>query len=575
MNNNGSGLVRVATYARVSTQEQALEGTSLEFQDSQLAAFCQLQGWTIINSYTDPGFSGKDGNRPGLERLLSDVKIGLFDKVVVYKLDRLSRNLRLLLDIEQKLRSYGVSLISVKESVDTSSPTGKMMFQMFGMVAEWERETIIERTKSGKLQRYKDGCWAGGRVPYGYAYDKGTKKLIVDENSARIVRRIYAEYSDGRTLYSICAGLNKDKIPGRGKNSQGWRETGIRQVMLNPVYKGILVVHRYTHISNINKIDLSNAIQIPVPPVVTEQMWNTAQERLKSNKHVKPLKGDEFLLQGMISCGLCGYAYRTDRNTGNTKFYLCRGTMKSKHLDGSPRCQSQSLKAEWLENEVWQRVLEIINDPNKLLAVIKDTIENLRSREADLSARIKPINDRLAKIAEQKAKLADDWVIRHMNSAKFKELRADLDREEAHIKALRAKIDPAQIEELESTRGILRFWEGQIKSMAWNTENEDGSMIRLTDRPHQAALKVIGFEDSTRGATMGFPASKREMLNKLQMHLVVFDDRINVNSLFPIAPINNQLCTSTGGLRGILAFRSKKNPSHSPFKKGRGLNVKE
>ena len=93
----------------------------MEFQDSQLTAYCQLQGWSIINSYTDPGYSGKDGNRPGLERLLSDAKIGLFDRVVVYKLDRLARNLHLLLDIEQKLRGYGASLISVKESVDTST----------------------------------------------------------------------------------------------------------------------------------------------------------------------------------------------------------------------------------------------------------------------------------------------------------------------------------------------------------------------------------------------------------------------------------------------------------------------
>jgi len=155
MNTNGNGSIRVATYTRVSTQEQAQEGTSLDFQDVQLTALCQLQGWSIINSYTDPGYSGKDGNRPGLERLLSDAKIGLFNKVVVYKLDRLARNLRLLLDIEQNLRGCGASMISVKESVDTSTSTGKMMFQMFGMVAEWERETIIERTRNGKLQRLR------------------------------------------------------------------------------------------------------------------------------------------------------------------------------------------------------------------------------------------------------------------------------------------------------------------------------------------------------------------------------------------------------------------------------------
>lgn len=184
--------------------------------------------------------------------------------------------------------------------------------------------------------------------------------------------------------------------------------------------------------------------------------WQTAQERLKNNKHVKPKKQGEFLLQRMITCGVCGYAYRTERVHG-IRYYLCRGRMKYHHLDGSPRCKSPCLKADWLENQVWQRIEEITDDPNRLFLVIKDTIENLRLKEADLSARIRPIDERLAEIAEQKAKLADDWVVRHMNNDKFKELKDNLDREEARIRALRAEIDPSQIAELESTKGVLRF----------------------------------------------------------------------------------------------------------------------
>jgi site-specific DNA recombinase len=542
--NKENTLIRVATYARVSTQEQVQEGTSLDFQGSQLTALCQLHDWSIINSYTDPGYSGKDGNRPGLERLLADAKIGLFDKVVIYKLDRLARNLRLLLEIEQNLKAYGVTITSVKESVDTSTGTGKMVFQMFGMIAEWERDAIVERTKSGRLQRYKDGCWAGGSVIFGYAYNKGTKKLITDEMEARIIRRIYSEYREGKTLNGISEGLNKDKVPGRTKNSQGWRQTVVRDILLNPMYKGTQIVNRHARISNINKIDLSQAIQIQVPAIVDEQVWQIAQERLKNNKHVKPMKQGDFLLQGMITCGACGYAYRTER-VHSARYYCCRGKMKDHHLDGSPRCKSHYLNAEWLEKQVWQRIEEIINDPNRLFEVLRNTIENLRSKEADLSARIRPIDDRLHEIAEQKAKLADDWVVRHMNNEKFKELKDNLDREESRIRALKAEIDPSQIADLESTRGVLRFWENQIKSMAWNTENEDGSMVRLVDRPHQVALKVVGFEDKKLSETFGFPASKRELLDKLQVKLVVFSDRIEVNGLFPIQPINIQSLVST------------------------------
>lgn len=162
---------RVAVYARVSTQEQAVEGTSLEHQSSQLESYCGSRGWAIWQNYADPGYSGKDCDRPGLKRLLGDAKLGLFERVVIYKLDRLARNLRLLLEIEERLKASDVALLSVKESLDTSTAIGRTVFQMLGLVSEWERETIIERTKAGRLQRYREGCWGPGNPPYGYKYD--------------------------------------------------------------------------------------------------------------------------------------------------------------------------------------------------------------------------------------------------------------------------------------------------------------------------------------------------------------------------------------------------------------------
>ncbi len=175
--------VRVVIYARVSTQEQAVEGTSLEYQSDQLESYCQSQGWKVIQEYVDAGFTGKDGDRPKLKHLLADAKLGLFNKVIVYKMDRLARNLRLLLDIEDKLKENGISFHSVKEVFDTSTASGRHFLQMLGMISEWEREAIIERTKAGRLQRYKQGCWGPGNPPYGYKYDRETKKLIVDKTN--------------------------------------------------------------------------------------------------------------------------------------------------------------------------------------------------------------------------------------------------------------------------------------------------------------------------------------------------------------------------------------------------------
>ncbi len=541
MNSRLNNTVRVAAYTRVSTAEQANEGTSLDFQDSQLTTYCQLQGWTLTNRYTDPGRSGKDDDRPGLQRMLSDAKIGLFDKLVVFKLDRLARNLRLLLELEQELRSHAVGLISMKESVDTSTATGKIVFQMFGMVAEWERETITERMKSGRLQRYREGSWAGGKAPYGYSYDKESRKLKIQEDEARIVRRMYAEYADGKSLFAVSQGLNRDSIPARTKNGRGWYQTAVRQVLLNPVYKGTEVVNRHAHISLINTMDLSKAIFISVPPVVSEELWQTAQDRMQGNKHVQPKK-QRALLQGLITCGVCGYGFASKEH-----YYSCRGRMRYVHPDGTAKCQAPYLRAEWIEAEVWNRIEELMNDPNKLFVLIGESIENLRLAEADLSARVKPIDDRLAEIAEQKARLADDWIMRHLNSERFTEHKDNLDREEVRLKSLRAQIDPAQIQELEQTRSMLNFWESQIKAMAWNTENEDGSMARTVERPHKIALKLVGFDEPELSQTMGFPASRRQLLDKLRVKLTVFDEKVEVKAFFPIEPVGVQPCTSIKG----------------------------
>jgi hypothetical protein len=125
----------------------------------------------------------------------------------------------------------------------------------------------------------------------------------------------------------------------------------VRQVLLNPVYKGTEVVNRHAHISLITKMDLSNAIMISVPALVSEQIWQIAQDRMQNNKHVKPNKQGSFLLQGMITCGVCGYGYGSDRH-----YYRCRGRMKYVHPDELPRCNSPYIRKEWLENEVWTRI---------------------------------------------------------------------------------------------------------------------------------------------------------------------------------------------------------------------------
>jgi len=535
--------IRVAVYARVSTQEQAVEGTSLEHQSEQLVHYCQSQGWDIAGKYIDPGFTGKDGDRPALRRLLSDAKLGLFNKVVVYKMDRLARSLRLLLNIEDKLKEHGISFHSVKETFDTSTASGRHFLQMLGMISEWERETIIERTKAGRLQRYREGCWAGGKPAYGYTYNRESKKLIINKQEARIVRRIFEYYNSGKSLSYISNTLNDEKIPARHNNGKGWRATAVRNMLINPVYKGMLIVNRHHHISDIAKVDMSKAITIGVSKIVTEKDWLSAQRHLVDNKRVRPVRENKWLLQGLIMCGDCGLGFKAEGHP-NHRYYSCRGRLKQYRIDGSPRCTSPRFKADWLEEQVWTRIEEIINDPNKLKPILEETIENLKCREEELWDRIRPINDRLTEIDEQKTKLADEWVSSNMKPEKFKELKRSLDKEEARLKSIRTENDPAQLEEFESTKSLLLFWQNQLESMAWNTETEDYRMIRLIDKPHETALQVIGLEDKSVSESLHFSTTKRELLDKLQVRVVVFRDRIEIKAIFLIEPIYSQKYTS-------------------------------
>ena len=534
MANNTDQSIRVATYARVSTQEQATENTSMASQSDQLTAYCQMRGWTIINSYVDPGFTGKNGDRPGLKQLRADARIGLFDKVLVCKLDRLARSLRLLMDVEAELKEYNISLTSIRESVDTSNGTGKMVFQLFGMVAEWDRENIIERTKSGRIQRYKSGCWAGGKPTFGYSYDKTTRKLVINEDQAKIVRLIFSGYNSGKSIKAMNRVLDDERIPTIRGKERGWIDSGIRFMLINPIYKGTLIVNRKCNVAYINKVDLSKAIIIKVPAIVSESVWNMAQSRLRTNRKLRPSRKNPWLLQGLITCGQCGLSYQGQYRTAIDRVYACRGRLRENHTDGSPRCNGLTLTTSWLEDEVWMKISDILANPDKLREVIQESLGILKERQAELDSILKPINEKLADITDKKAKLADDWVVSNMDPDKYKKLQFDLKKEEIRLKSLKANMDPTRLVELENINKTLQYWQYQFQSSTLPSGDNDGG-IKLLEKI-KAEIKIYGFEDIDAIESITSPTLKRQILDKLQVNLVIFNDRIEIRCQIPMEP---------------------------------------
>lgn len=228
----------VALYIRVSTQEQASEGYSIDEQRERLVKYAEAQSWSVYRVYSDPGFSGGSLERPGLRSLILDVNAGKVNKVVVYKLDRLSRSQKdTLYLIEDVFLPASVDFVSMTENFDTGTPLGRAMIGILSVFAQLEREQIKERMSLGREGRAKSGLFHGSnRIPIGYRYEDG--QLVVDPYEAEIVRRIYREFNSGKTKASIASGFQREGITTHfGKITAGT----VHSVVTNRVAIGIIV----------------------------------------------------------------------------------------------------------------------------------------------------------------------------------------------------------------------------------------------------------------------------------------------------------------------------------------------
>ncbi|HEX2622654.1 MAG TPA: recombinase family protein [Phototrophicaceae bacterium] len=205
---------RAAIYLRVSTEDQAVEGYGLDVQRERAKAQLTAKGWRFAGEYVDAGISGtkEASERPGLAALLEASQAGELDAVVVLALDRLGRNTRLVLALVETFTTFGVALVSCKESLDTSTPQGQFVLTMFAALAQLERDTIVERTTAGRNERGRIDGEKGGRVPFGYVRT-ADNTVVVDDTAAGVVRMIFGWRSAGATLTSIADRLNADNIP--------------------------------------------------------------------------------------------------------------------------------------------------------------------------------------------------------------------------------------------------------------------------------------------------------------------------------------------------------------------------
>jgi len=499
--------MRSALYRRVSLDEQ-VTGTSLDNQKAKLEAFCDSD--EAILDYCDAGYSGKDDKRPDLQRLLIDAKLRRFDRVVCTMLDRLARNLRLLLELDEELRKLGVHLVFIDQGVDTSKPMGKFVFQILGIIAEWEREAIIERTKAGRYARYKEGRWGPGQPLYGYAYNQETKKLEIREDEAAVVKRIYGAYVFERLgMEQIARLLNIDHVKPR-QQGKLWHKAAIRDVLIHPAYKG------------------EHPTGVETPIIIEPWLWELAQKRRRENPHLHRREGLRWLLQGMIHCGLCGriLSCSYSHGTKGRRVYSCPGRrLETKAIDDH-RCQLPIPDAEWLEDKVYERLADAMSNPEAMSRTLRDAIASLTVRKTQIEEAIRPVDEKLAEVREKLKRLAEGWVMQRLDPEKADLMRHELEAEEGRLASVKQNLDPEQLAELEDVSFRLKLYQGELNCIA--SGDTEGLPMLIMDLPQ------------TKDEAELHTAATRGWLDRVQAELWAYPDRIEVKALIPVTNIESQ-----------------------------------
>ena len=241
--------VRAAIYTRVSTEDQAKEGFSLDAQLDKLRSYCKARDWTIGGEYIDDGYSGRNEKRPAYQRMFEEME--KWDTILVIKMDRIHRNSKNFMLMMENLKKENKEFVSMTESLDTSTAMGRFVMDIIQRIAQLESEQIGERVYIGMEQKARtNGGVLGFNIPYGYDYIDG--KLVINENEAKFVKEIYSWYSVGKSLGKIAKMLNSSEIP--TKKWGLWAKKTISTILKNPTYCGYLHWQDFINKSDHEKI---------------------------------------------------------------------------------------------------------------------------------------------------------------------------------------------------------------------------------------------------------------------------------------------------------------------------------
>lgn len=420
-------------YLRVSTEAQT-EKYGLDMQRQKILDYCEKNGVIIDKWYVDGGYSGSKLDRPEIQKLLDDAENGLIKIVYIYKLDRLSRDTADTLELMYRiLPKLGIKVVSMTEEIRTDNPMDKVMLTMNAAMNQYEREVIRMRMSAGMVERVKKGYWmGGGRVPWGYYYDRNDGILHIDKEQAEKVRNAYKLYLEGYSCDKIShiLGFKAERIVSqilRRKSNIGLIE------YKGNVYKGL---HE---------------------PIIDEKTFYETQELMKrrsTNSHIS----NNNLLTGLCYCGICGARMRYQKWGKYHKIVCYSQDLRSgkDYMRRSNNCQNKKIEAEFVEQEV--------EECFRLFSVSLDKPGNKKESKADIIQKsIKNINTKIKKMYEMYFDRQSDNLLEMIEQEEknLKSLENDL---KCELKSEKTQLSIEKISQIKNMADIWDNLENNVKN---------------------------------------------------------------------------------------------------------------
>jgi len=395
-------------YVRVSTIDQSREGHSIDEQTDRLLAFCKFNDYEVYKIYEDPAMTGKNTNRPAFKEMMTDVKNGKINKVLIYKLDRLTRSIQDMEEIVNELNEYNCTFESASEKLDTGSAMGNMFRRILTIFAQFEIETISERTKFGLEGAAKKGHFSG-KAPIGYR--KIEKKLVIEELEAEVIKRIFEMYINKISVCQIVKVFNKEKLLNRK-----WGTTTIDLIISNYIYVG-----SYQHKKRI-KNEETILFEDICPAIIDKKTFEIVQRQKERNQRNYQRKMTYIFMQSVI-CHKC------NKIMGGTS---SKGRNGYKH--SYYRCNNCGTRANELKIE--RQLLNFLNDMLDFFLIIDNSYKPYLNR--DTGFELNKYNKFLQEIETKERRLKQGFIDGHVDPKDFK---SELDSLKSQKEDIVIKID--------------------------------------------------------------------------------------------------------------------------------------